>query len=96
MNHTPGPWRIGKPSVRNGVQIFKDSDWPLRSEVICTMPKCGKGRTANARLIASAPDLLRAAKRILAREAELTTGDAYLEYRALEAAVAKAEGRVEP
>ena len=42
----------------NGVQIFKDSDLPMTSQVICTMPSNGKGRTANARLIAAAPGLL--------------------------------------
>ena len=58
--HTPGPWRIGRPSVMNGVQILKDYDMPARSDVVCSMPERGKGRTANARLIASAPDLLAA------------------------------------
>lgn len=58
--HTPGPWRIGRPSVMNGVQIFRDYDFPARVETICTMPDKGKGRTANARLIAAAPDLLAA------------------------------------
>ena len=59
----PGPWRVGAPSVTNGVQIFHDFDG-LRSgsDVICTMPERGKGRTANARLIAAAPDLYQAAK----------------------------------
>lgn len=58
--HTPGPWRVGGNSVTNGVQIFKDSDYPALSEPICTMPRKGVGRSANARLIASAPDLLAA------------------------------------
>jgi len=66
MKHTPGPWRVGKPSIRNGVQIFWDSDWPLGSHVICTIPERGKGKTANARLIAAAPDLMEAAKAAIA------------------------------
>jgi hypothetical protein len=39
-----------------------------------------------------ARNLLEACKAMLAREAELTTGDCYTEYRAIEAAILKAEG----
>ena len=60
-----GPWRIGRPSVANGVQIFRDVDYPMGSHVICTMPEKGKGRTANARLIAAAPDLFEACEMIV-------------------------------
>ena len=56
--HTPAPWRIGRPSIMHGVQIFQDQSYPLTSEVICTMPEKGKNRTANARLIAMAPEML--------------------------------------
>lgn len=41
---------------------------------------------------AAAPDLLSAAKAILLSESILTTGETYLEYRALEEAVKKATG----
>lgn len=54
---TPGPWRITPPSVMNGVQIVVDYNYPLRSDTICSMPKKGKGRTANARLITKSPEL---------------------------------------
>lgn len=57
---TKGPWRISRPSVVNGVQVLKDWDYPNRSDVICTMPKEGEGRTANAHLIAAAPDIYEA------------------------------------
>ena len=60
--HTPGPWRVGTPSVANGVQIFYDTDLPLQSTAICTMPSKGRGRAANARLIAAAPELFDACK----------------------------------
>ena len=65
--HTPGPWIVGKPSVAHGVQIFH-LQGAIRQEygTICTMPAKGKGRTANARLIAAAPDLLEACKCLLA------------------------------
>ena len=46
----------------------------------------------DADLIASAPELLAAAKSLLAEEKHLTIGTSYLEYRALEAAISKAEG----
>ena len=48
---------------------------------------------ANARLISASRDLFDAARAVLALENEITTGTAYREYRALEAAVAKAEGK---
>lgn len=72
--HTLGLWRITHPSVMNGVQIVRDYDYPARSETICTMPLKGKGRTANARLIAAAPDLL-AALESIRQEAELAQGE---------------------
>lgn len=43
-------------------------------------------------LHAAAPELLEAGKAILAKESELANRHAWLEYRALEAAIAKAEG----
>lgn len=57
-------WRVGRPSVMHGTQIFEDSDIPMNSKVICTMPARGKGRTADARLIAALPDLLTALQAI--------------------------------
>ena len=86
MNHTPGPWVVDRNHITTD-----------GGHEIATVSYRQSGYVqANIRLLASAPDLLKAAKRILACEAELTTGDAYLEYRALEAAVAKAEGMREP
>jgi hypothetical protein len=67
MKHapTPGPWRVGNNSVMNGVQILKDYDGIRQHSItICTMPDRGRGRTANARLIAAAPDLLEALERV--------------------------------
>lgn len=58
-------WRIGNPSVAHGVQIFHDYDGlRMGSDVICTMPTRGKGRTANARLIAAAPEMYTALKEV--------------------------------
>lgn len=63
--HMPGPWRVGKPSVAHGVQIFRDYEGlRMGSDVICTMPDRGKGRTANARIIAAAPEMYAALKEV--------------------------------
>ena len=59
MKHTPGPWRVGK---YGGVY----SSHPEHDYAICGLShKDGTGRRnykANARLIASAPELLEACK----------------------------------
>lgn len=57
--HTPEArkWRIGRPSVADGVQIFADYDGlRMGITVVCTMPRKGKGRAANVRLIVAAPE----------------------------------------
>ena len=73
--HTPGPWKVGskarmKPYVEGADGMFVAS---------CGGNAPGKGnydtatwrrREANARLIAAAPDLLEALKRLLSRLAE--------------------------
>ena len=61
----------------------------------------GAEHLAAVRLANAAPDLLEAAKRLLAGEVKLTgesAGDVenWNAYRQIEAAVAKAEGKVEP
>jgi hypothetical protein len=96
MKHTAGPWEVTRPSVMNGVQIIRCYDYPMTSETICTMPQRGKGRTANARLIAASPDLLEAAKSII----EWTNEEGRIDDKVLlihirnaaRAALAKAEG----
>lgn len=79
MAHTPGPWRVD-PISPGIVRINND-------------PTCGilVGLRDNALLVAAAPDLLEAARAVLAKECLITTSAGYLEYRALEAAIAKAE-----
>ena len=64
---TPGPWRL--ESTRNGFEVVwevdpsaEDSAWG-RAEIV------GHNAKANARLIASAPDLLKALK-VLLKQAE--------------------------
>jgi hypothetical protein len=105
MNHTPGPWIV----VENVNDIFIDS--PIESNggdesiEVCRMSRQDEDPyiTPNARLIAAAPELLEALKRLLgAIEADVkisptmpvkisfeTNGMAIDEARA---AIAKAEG----
>ena len=54
--HTPGPWRIGTPPP-NGEQTIGDA-MGMMVAVATTGP--GVDTEANARLIAAAPDLLKA------------------------------------
>lgn len=71
--HTPGPWKADTP--RFGYQNVRQdpADWDGRGyQLICTVPQSKKGTNygemfeANARLIAAAPELLEALKRLLA------------------------------
>ncbi len=51
--HTPGPWKVGLPSIPD---VFADDN---RLIAECYSPRISmKERQANARLIAAAPDLL--------------------------------------
>jgi len=82
---TPGPWTINEWS--GDFQIGPGA------ELVCEVPK-GHGSQrleaeANARLIAAAPDLLEACKRIAVDGFGVPIGD--LEF--LRAAIAKAEGQ---
>jgi len=94
MKHTPGRWKIGKLKRYHHKEYVE----------ILTVNGLGKGLEEisyevawtskhNAPLISAAPELLEAAKNILLRESELTEAHDWLEYRALEKAVSKAEGR---
>jgi len=89
MKHTPGPWRVARqnPSPTTGEWMIAGAKPGYLAEV----RDCGSGDVkANARLIATAPDLLSALQRaanLLARYPEHT--DAWRECRA---AIAKAEG----
>lgn len=101
--HTPGPWRVAKtgtPSKR----IFAGD------ELIATIRHFFRGAdaigplpsqaTANARLIAAAPDLLEACKQTLAEmrayvgESEFDKSDpSQFVFDLLKSAIAKAEGK---
>ena len=79
--HTPGPWKLN-----GGIWAGADHicGWPLRSDV------GHEAAEANGRLIAAAPDLLEAAKAIVAGGYVMDFDSP--EWTTLEAAIAKAEG----
>jgi len=87
-NHTPGPWRLSDGSPDVGVvtdekliaMVTNDEDSPMDVDE----------QLANSRLVAAAPDLLAALRRLLARSFD---GDDYDATSEAEAAIAKAEGR---
>ena len=84
--HTPGPWNAESCIVRDKtrqIRIAKcDESWQLD----------WREMEANADLIAAAPDLLEAAKGIIN---SIENGNGVVCYRALMAAIVKAEGGAE-
>ena len=87
--HTPGSWIVGEESV----QVLTADG---RTSVVWEMGGSGRQREANARLIAAAPDLLAALKRIADHECQCCAGDCGCGFRYEEwarAAIAKAEGK---
>ena len=87
--HTPGPWNVTRTNTGvRSADAFLCRIWMLRN---------GQG-VANARLIAAAPDLLEALKRIydLPCDCPCEVGDDTVSaYDQALAAIAKAEGRGE-
>jgi hypothetical protein len=86
MGHTPGPWE------QHGAAVTKTINFG-RSYVIASCDSSGQPATeeiqANARLIASAPDLLAALKDV--EEAWAGNGDMSMAVDAALLAIAKAE-----
>ncbi len=85
--HTPGPWAYEVDE--SGASVFMDDSDPGRAYVaeVSSQPE----QTANARLIAAAPDLLAALKRVMA-EWLLVQAVSVNNYDAAMSAIAKAEG----
>lgn len=110
MTHTPGPWLAGKPSSVVGWPVVSTREGRLicninyvqRSQIDPNVPgdrAFNAESGANARLIAAAPDLLKAAKQLSAVYesiwVKMSDGEMALCRRAwdeMDAAVAKAEG----
>ena len=91
--HTPGPWKTS--AMAPGI-VYREADGK-RDELVCTAYRRNDDEhNANARLIASAPDLLVTLRELLAdctdTDGGLLRPTHYVVDRA-RAAIAKAEGR---
>lgn len=82
--HTPGPWRVGDYG-----HILAPDGQPIEVEGVALPMVSTPVSKANSRLIAAAPDLLEALKRV--RETRAYVGAIAREM--MDAAIAKAEGR---
>lgn len=86
--HTPGPWRYDRcnSSPTTGEHMIAGGKPGYLAEV----RDCGSGDvSANARLIAAAPDLLEACKAV---DEATRGGDYEAAFKAVRAAIAKATG----
>jgi hypothetical protein len=94
MGHTPGPWK-----VVDRLYIWTDDDWQCEVAKVCDEDQTCKLWQADddARLIAAAPDLLSALKRLLPLwEESIGWEKVYMDMADdARAAIAKAEGRSE-
>lgn len=96
-NHTPGPWVLWHRD--NGAayvsKMVNGVHGEIKADTLATLhtPECGGDREANARLIASAPDLLEAARMALyALTVHHNAGEHCADVCRLRAAIAKATG----
>ncbi len=96
--HTEGKWYMKEGVYGTHYDIHPDNGCKTSPIAVChyyggyQTPEEAK---ANAAFIVTAvnshEELLEACKNLLAREAEMTTGDLYQEFRAIETAIAAAE-----
>lgn len=104
LSYTPGPWQSRHEWDWDGLcsiigNIDGDTNSPTFTSV-CDIDEGCDEFLANRNLICAAPDLLSAAKRFLAIYSELSIQTSHAEllpsinaWNALEAAIAKAEGK---
>ena len=88
--HTPGPWEVF--DSHSGIYILDSAE----QSAVCRLEWCLEAE-ANARLIAAAPELLAALKRLwlyFGVRCDGTPRD-WTEWREARAAIDKAEGRAE-
>jgi hypothetical protein len=94
--HTPAPWRVeeGEITAADGQtvigQLYGADDFPCLDDV--DRDGVDEESHANARLIAAAPDLLRACEMLVAAQDGGDVGDVLKAMDAARAAVAKATG----
>lgn len=94
VKHTPGPWQIefGHTQTASGIQYWQVTDG---ADAICCNQFCYAGDAeANARLIASAPELLKLAAQYRDDLHHPPSPDSkQRRLAAIEAVISKAEGR---
>ena len=97
---TPGPWRVVRERIPD-TAMHQTYIYAGQGQAIVFVAGGHEVEPADARLIASAPDLLAALKaaadQVLAHHGSVTTGDVEPEwaetFHAMRAAIAAAEGR---
>ena len=89
--HTPGPWRIDPRPFSGYGAVHVSCGQYIVAKALGQTQSCETEATANARLIAAAPKLLKALKLAVLQNSHdmLMTGD---ELRICESAIAKATG----
>jgi hypothetical protein len=89
-SHTPGPWEVF--NSHSGIYILDSAE----QAAICKIEWCLEDE-ANARLIASAPELLSVLKRLCSKFGVDDNGSSrdWTEWREARAAIDKAEGRAQ-
>ena len=94
---TPGPWAYEVGSTRGHIKSVAPELLPS-TPTICKLLDCARSvahqREANSRLIAAAPELLEACKQ--AQICLADSGEYSVTEKMLDAAIAKAEGKVMP
>lgn len=102
MKHTPGKWEVRKnpenfDEVEKEYSIFKENSFIQVASVSNVSINNPKEHEANARLIASTPELLEACYRMknyLIKEGHAKLdSETYTFYHQIEQAIAKAEGK---
>lgn len=92
---TPGPWRVGERSNGHGIDVCRAIGAPVRV-LIAHVSTNRNNAEANARLIAAAPDLYAALRKVQyggeAGSCPECGGRPHMELCDLAAAIAKAEG----
>lgn len=100
--HTPGPWKavqvvthveLGHFAPPAHFQIHGEICEGSSATLVCSLPPYGKENKANARLIASAPELLAALQALLAHEGERDTSGIGTEHDSLALEQAKAQAQ---
>ena len=91
MNHTPGPWYTAETTNGDTLIIAKDGNSGRQISVVRSIVDglTEQEQLANARLMASAPDLLKALEDVLYTVCDTYN---YFMWERVRAAIAKAKG----